>query len=294
MALSVQPIPYQGSKRMIAEQIMRHAPHAFSRLVEPFAGSAAMTLFVANRGLTHEYVINDSYQPLTELWKLIILNPQKCINGYEKFWIAQQEDPRAYYAQIRSEFNEDHDPVKFLYLMARCVKNAIRFNSSGGFNQSPDNRRLGRTPTDMSKQILIASTLLKNKTTVMNLDCHEVFQMAKKGDLIYMDPPYQGTSTSKNPRYHQGLDLKKFIESIEYLNNKGIDFLISFDGVCGTKKYGSDLPEHLGLKRVDIHAGRSTTATLHGKQDMTIESLYISPTLTKKVTLPVFSLAVPA
>jgi len=272
---------------------MRHAPCAFSRLIEPFAGSAAMTLFVANRGLAQEYLINDSYQPLVELWKLIISNPQKCIIGYEKLWIAQQEDPRTYYADIRTKFNEDHDPVKFLYLMARCVKNAIRFNSSGGFNQSPDNRRLGRTPADMSKQILIASTLLKNKTTVMNLDYGDIFRMVKKGDLVYMDPPYQGTSTARDSRYHQGLDLAKFIESIDNLNSRGVDFLISFDGVCGTKKYGSDLPNSLGLRRVDIHAGRSTTATLHGREEMTVESLYISPTITRRVILPTFSLAVP-
>ena len=34
------PIPYQGSKRNLADQIMRFYPDDFDRLIEPFAGSA--------------------------------------------------------------------------------------------------------------------------------------------------------------------------------------------------------------------------------------------------------------
>jgi DNA adenine methylase len=43
------PIPYQGSKRRLAAAILRHAPPA-RRLVEPFAGSAAIKLAAAAHG----------------------------------------------------------------------------------------------------------------------------------------------------------------------------------------------------------------------------------------------------
>jgi len=33
------PIPYQGSKRNLASQILRFFPDEINRLVEPFAGS---------------------------------------------------------------------------------------------------------------------------------------------------------------------------------------------------------------------------------------------------------------
>ena len=36
-------VQYQGSKRILAPQILRYMPKRFNRMVEPFAGSAAMS-----------------------------------------------------------------------------------------------------------------------------------------------------------------------------------------------------------------------------------------------------------
>ena len=38
------PIPYQGSKRQLAGAILRYFPESTARMVEPFAGSAALSL----------------------------------------------------------------------------------------------------------------------------------------------------------------------------------------------------------------------------------------------------------
>lgn len=284
MTISLQPIPYQGSKRNIAVQIIPHMPVSTSRLIEPFAGSAAITVFSAYHRLANSFVINDSCEPLMKLWQLIVENPEACSSQYEKIWRAQLTNPNDYYLRIRDEFNNDADPVKFLFLMARCAKNAIRFNSSGKFNQSADKRRLGRRPDEMRRHIISTSLLLRGKTVLMNKDYDEVLDRATPDDLVYMDPPYQGTSTGRNPRYHQGLDFNRFVRSIEKLNRRGVPFILSFDGQLGEKSYGEPLPDSLQLRHVPIHAGRSAQATLNGKKDMTIESLYLSPHL--KVTLP--------
>ena len=42
------PIPYQGSKRGIARLILKYFPDDVDTLIEPFAGSAAVSLAVAN------------------------------------------------------------------------------------------------------------------------------------------------------------------------------------------------------------------------------------------------------
>ncbi|MCK4459049.1 MAG: DNA adenine methylase, partial [Methanosarcinales archaeon] len=47
------PIPYQGSKRNIARTILSFFPHQFDTLVEPFAGSAAISLAAASYGKSH-------------------------------------------------------------------------------------------------------------------------------------------------------------------------------------------------------------------------------------------------
>ena len=277
--LNLQPIPYQGSKRGIAGQIFAQVSSKANRLIEPFAGSAAVTLFVARNQIASSFVINDSYEPLVNLWKKIIEQPEQLAREYEAIWTAQLNDPKTFYKKIRAEFNTDQDPAKFLYLASRCVKNAIRFNTQGEFNQGADNRRLGRKPSETRQHILQSSHLLRGKVEVYCEDFLSTLERAVPGDLVYMDPPYQGTSTKKNPRYHQGLTVEKLIEGIELLNRKKIPFLLSYDGACGAKSYGIELPAKLNLRRVDIRAGRSSQATLQGRSDETIESLYVSPFL---------------
>lgn len=275
--LGLQPIPYQGSKRKAASKIFGYAPLKIDTLYEPFAGSAAITLFAANNKLASRYVINDSYGPLASLLKSIIEKPDQISKEYGKIWQQQLGNPEEHYYKIRDQFNKDENPVKFLFLMAKCVKNAVRFNGSGEFNQSPDKRRLGRSPEAMRKQLLYTSFILKGKVTVHSKDYSEVIAAAGPKDLVYMDPPYQGTSTSKNPRYHQGIDLPKLVSELSKLNKKNVPYLLSFDGQLGDKKYGEILPDHLKLARVDIHMGRSAQSTLNGGDSMSIESLYISP-----------------
>lgn len=60
----------------------------------------------------------------------------------------------------------------------------------------------------------------------------------------------------------------------------GINYLISYDGTCGEKKYGIDLPEELGLSKVMLRAGVFTQSVLNGGNSETVEALYISQGLT--------------
>jgi len=99
------PIPYQGSKRSLAPAILGYFPQSMATLIEPFAGSAAITLAAAARGLAEGYIIADLNQPLVELWRAILESPEKLARQYETIWRAQLDDQRRYYDKIREEFN---------------------------------------------------------------------------------------------------------------------------------------------------------------------------------------------
>src|SRR5271170_4517193 len=148
------PIPYQGSKRNLAGEILRLFPDNFDRLIEPFAGSAAITIASAYYFKANHFVINDINEPLTNLWHTIINDPQIIIKASHDIWHGQLGDEDQYYYQIRETFNETKQPEYLLFLLAKCVKAAVRYNSQGGFNQSPDKRRLGRNPIMMRDDIL--------------------------------------------------------------------------------------------------------------------------------------------
>jgi DNA adenine methylase len=279
------PIPYQGSKRNLAPPILGYFPKDVATLIEPFAGSAAITLAAAARGLADRFVIADLNKPLVELWRAIIESPEKLARQYETLWRAQHDDRRQYYDKVREEFNRTGKPDRFLYLLARCVKASVRYNADGQFNQSPDNRRMGALPETMRLHILGASHLLRGKTACIASDYREIVAQATRDDLVYLDPPYQGVCGERDPRYLQGVLINEFIEVLETMNFRDIKYLVSYDGRTGERVHGRKLPDRLRLHHVELHAGRSSQATLLGRAEITIESLYLSPALAESLNL---------
>lgn len=279
------PIPYQGSKRNLADQILRFFPADFDRLIEPFAGSAAMTIASAYYFKASHFVINDINEPLVQLWETIINNPKSIIKSYLDIWHGQHGNEEDYYYEIRKKFNETKRPEYLLFLLAKCVKAAVRYNSQGDFNQSPDKRRLGRNPQMMRDDILRVSSLLKGKTEIYSTDYNNILYIATTDDLIYMDPPYQGTGLNGGFNYSGNIDFENFIISLFGLNKKNIAYILSFDGRTGDKTFGVPLPDNLNLTKIEINAGRSSQATLLNRNEITYEAIYLSPALVAKIDL---------
>ena len=280
------PIPYQGSKRNLAKYILPFFPPEIKTLFEPFSGSAAISVAAAAHRKAPRFHLNDVNKPLIALWNEIINNPDNIAAQYERLWLEQQGNERKYYDVVRDNFNKTKRPDYLLYLLARCVKASVRYNANGDFNQSPDNRRLGRNPQQMKDDIVAVSKLLQSKTTLTSTDYKEVLKKATSRDLIYMDPPYQGVCATGDPRYFSGIDFTEFMLELRKLNEKDVPFILSYDGRTGKKSYGQNLPEEFGMYRLEIEAGRSTQATLLGRDDVTYESVYLSKNLVEKLHLP--------
>ena len=279
-------VQYQGSKRILAPQILRFIPSKFNRLVEPFAGMAAITIAVARQNRADNYLVNDLNAPLVAILKSAIETPIELYSEYAKVWNEQfvyLGGSVEHFYKVREDFNHGQQtPANMLYLLARCVKGSVRYGNNGQFNQSPDKRRNGTSPQTLKANVMAISYYLKGKTTFMSKDYREVLNEAKEGDVVYMDPPYQGVSNVRDNRYYSGIDFYDFVEAVDNLNCRGIDFLISYDGKCGDKQYGEDLPEELGLQKVMLNAGLSSQSLLLGKKEITYEALYVSKGLQQR------------
>ena len=273
-------VQYQGSKRILAPQILRYMPRRFKRMVEPFAGSAAMTIAAAAENRAASYVVNDLNGPLVGLIDAAVSDPVKFLRDYSSVWEAQFSFPGghvAHFYKIRDDFNAgDTSPANMLYLLARCVKGSVRYGRAGNFNQSPDKRRHGTSPSKLERNVKCVSSLLNGVTQFSSLDYREVFERVTPGDVVYMDPPYQGVSETRDCRYLSGLPFEEFAESLETLNRRGIDYLISYDGACGGREYGRELPAELGCRKVMLKAGLSSQALFLGRKSVTYEALYVS------------------
>lgn len=274
-----QPFQYQGSKRALASTILNYIPVKTTRVVEPFAGSAALSIACAVQNVASAFWVNDGNKPLAKLLSAIINTPERVADSYERLWCDEPIESLERFYRVREDFNRSHEPALLLYLLARCVKGSVRYNAQGLFNQSPDKRRLGTMPATMRSNLMAVSLLMRGKTTVTAMDYTDVLANVAPDDIVYMDPPYQGVSGKRDNRYLSGLPFNDFVTELQKLNDKNIQYLISYDGKLGGRSYGEPLPGWLDLTRIEIEAGRSTQATFLGRDDVTVESLYLSKAL---------------
>lgn len=274
-----QPFPYQGSKRVIAARIVDLLPQVRGALVEPFAGSAAVSLAARAAGKVDRVVINDVNGPLMDLWRVMLTDPDALTAGYARLWHEGWQDPAGTYLRVRDRFSSEADPAALMYLLRRCVKAAVRYNAEGKFNQSADKRRIGARPDVVARDVTATAALLSGRTTVSCRDYTDVLAETGPGDVVYMDPPYQGTSGRRDQRYLAGLAFDGFVAQLEELLSRGVPFILSYDGRTGDKTYGRPLPASLGLRRLDLDAGPSAQATLLGRSARTTEAVFVSPGL---------------
>ncbi|MGH3250368.1 MAG: DNA adenine methylase [Trebonia sp.] len=275
-------LPYQGSKRALAHAIIPLVPANTDTIIEPFAGSAAVTIAARYGGVVKKAVIGDVNEPLMALWDRILTDPKVLADDYEALWIEQGQDPRGFYDAIRAKFNVTKEPHLLLYLLARCVKAAVRYSKNGDFNQSPDNRRLGAVPATMRRRLLDTARAL-TETVAVSGEYTELLSKADSSSVVYMDPPYQGVSNVRDHRYMCGLERLDFEERLRDAVRSGISFILSYDAVTETGRYGDAISGDLGLTHLHVIAGRSSQATLQGINKITVESLYLSPALVDRL-----------
>lgn len=272
------PFPYQGSKRALARAVLTFLPRDTGSLVEPFAGSAAVSIAARHAKLARAAAISDVNAPLMALWRRILEDPQRLADEYESLWHASAPDPRAFFFRRRDEFNRTREPALLLYLLNRIVKGAVRYSKAGDFNQSADNRRLGARP-DTVRGRLVRTSATMTGTVVRSGSYEEQLANAGPRDVVYMDPPYQGVTNTADRRYLAGLARTDFERALREANDANVSYIVSYDAIRADNKYGEPLDQALGLTHLHLAAGRSAQSTLGGGHAVTVESLYLSPAL---------------
>ena len=219
------PFPYQGSKRGIAKHILPYFPADVRCLIEPFCGAGAVSIAAAAHKLARRFILNDINKPLMDLWVEILERPEELCDAYERLWRRQHSDRRTHFLQVREQFNAAHRPHHLLYLLARIVKGSVRYSCGGQFNQSADHRRSGMHPDRMRHNLLGVSALLAPSAALSSQDFRGVVERAGDRDLVYMDPPYQGTSHTRDHRYYSGVAYAEFVEALEKMNHRNISYI---------------------------------------------------------------------
>lgn len=265
---AIQPvIKWSGSKRSQAAAITKNIPQ-FNRYFEPFVGGGSIAYAISpNKGLC-----GDVCEPLINLWRLIQSDYETLFEQYKLRWERLQNEGYLVFYEIRDNYNKNHDSVDLFFLSRTCVNGLIRFNKNGEFNNSLHHTRKGIDP-DRLKPILANWSERLQGVEFQKGDYWETTQNVKKGDFVYLDPPYFYTKG----RYFGTIDFARFTDYLAWLNKKNVNYALSFDGFRGDTNYMVELPKELYKRHLMLPSGNSSFKKVMDKKNEAVyESLYLN------------------
>lgn len=175
------PLKWAGGKRWLVNRLAVAVSVPFSRLIEPFAGSAAAFF----RLMPNRAILADSNSEL--------INVYKCIRSdYERIEKALSSHAHLhsdqYYYRVRSEIPRESfsRAARTLYLNRTCWNALYRVNRNGEFNVPRGTKNTVLLPTDDFRAVAAALQRASLRTS----DFAATIREAGHGDLIFADPPY--------------------------------------------------------------------------------------------------------
>ncbi|MBP5296078.1 MAG: Dam family site-specific DNA-(adenine-N6)-methyltransferase [Bacteriovoracaceae bacterium] len=194
--IHVPPLKIQGIKTKLVTMIKSLIKgQKFKTWVEPFLGSGVVgfnvcpdhAIFADN----NPHIIN-FYQAIKEK-KISALIAREFLEE-EGAKLAQQGE--TYYYRVRERFNQHQRPLDFLFLNRSDFNGMIRFNRKGQFNVPYGHKPQRFAPAYITKichQIEYVQEAINHRDwTFYCQDFPQTIALAKRGDLIYCDPPYIG------------------------------------------------------------------------------------------------------
>lgn len=179
-------VKWAGGKKQLLSQLVPLFPKQFKRYFEPFAGSAAVALFLAKQNQDKKFFISDVNAELMETYEVIRDNPNKLI---ALLVTHKAKNSSAHFYRVRSSkpATKEERAARFLYLNRTCFNGLHRVNSKGEFNV-PFGKYKNPNVVQAEK-IKELSKTFKNFNIATN-DFEKVSKECKAGDFVYFDPPY--------------------------------------------------------------------------------------------------------
>ena len=219
-------LKWAGNKYQILERIKAVLPHG-NRLIEPFVGSGAVFLNIDYE----EYLPADNNADLINLF-LTLQGEGEPFMDYCRSFFTEETNSEGQYYELREEFNStSNSKLKaglFLYLNRHAYNGLCRYNSKGGFN----------TPFGLYSKPYFPEKEMRHfmerarRATFKVADFRDTMRSARRGDVLYCDPPYVPLSATSNFTSYSsgGFGREEQIELAELakeLAGRGVPVLIS-------------------------------------------------------------------
>jgi DNA adenine methylase len=183
-------LKWVGGKGQLLSQLWPMLPGQFGRYIEPFLGGAA--LFFALRPA--RAVLSDVNEELIDCYRSVrddvdgvIAALGKHRHDRDHFYAVRGLDPSALPLPERA--------ARTIFLNRTGFNGLYRVNSSGRFNVPFGSHR---NPTICDEANLRACSLALRGVRLEVRDFGKVARSARRGDLVYFDPPYAPVSSTSD------------------------------------------------------------------------------------------------
>lgn len=198
-------LKYRGGKTRELLEIKKFIPKYDGKYIEPFLGGGALYFDLEpdraiindiNESLMNFYKgVKDDFKVISSELKDIQFIYEKNRKDFEKLK-AQYPNERvkdkneAIYYKMREYFNGEvetdlHEATIYYYINKTAYSGMIRYNKSGKYNVP-----YGRYKNFNTDLITEKHQILLKNAEIYSLDYLDIFNMAKKDDFIFLDPPY--------------------------------------------------------------------------------------------------------
>lgn len=186
-------LKWAGGKHKLAPFIASHLPNNNQRLIEPFVGSASVSLFLE----FDEYYLNDSNADLINLYQTLKQERYEFIEYTQSFFNENYNTESQFY-ELRELFNSTQNMIEksalFIYLNRHAFNGLCRYNKSGKFNVPFGKYKSPYFPKNEMVNFI-------NKSDRMQFFCGDfalMFDDVNVDDVVYCDPPYLPLSDTAN------------------------------------------------------------------------------------------------
>lgn len=215
-------LKWPGGKRWLTHRIIDRIPRIEGNYIEPFLGGGAF-FFALNPTCAK---LSDINAELIETYKVMRDKPELL---REKMLCHQKYHNKEYYYKIRSmkPRTDINRASRFIYLNRTCFNGMYRVNKKGEFNVPKGTKDNFTYDIDVFEEY---STILKN-AELLTTDFEIAIESAKKGDLIFADPPYAMNSGSQFIKYNDKLftweDQKRLFDSLKKASQRGAHVILT-------------------------------------------------------------------
>lgn len=273
-------VKWAGGKRQIIDKLKEYVPDEYDTYYEPFVGGGALLFELAPK----KAVINDLNEEL--------MNVYNCLCNEEKFKKMcnllnhyEAEHSEEFYYEIRNKdknknaYNRLSDYTKAartIYLNKACFNGLYRVNSKNEFNV-PFGKKTKINTYEGSNLITVSNYLTMNDIKIQSVDFEESLKTAKKGDFVYIDPPYDSDTATFNNYTEDGFgkeEQRRLAQVYKDLDKRGVYVMLSNHNTTLINELYKNYHIHI------IEAKRNINA--NGKKRGSVEEVIITNFENKK------------